>query len=96
VVVSGCSHAGAVNVLRNARRLSGEQAIAGFIGGFHLTGGLFEPIIPATVGEVMEMGVARLVPAHCTGWRATHELARAMRDAFVQPSVGTVFRFARE
>jgi len=96
VVVSGCSHSGAVNVLRNARRLTGEQTIAGFIGGFHLTGGLFEPIIPATVGEVIEMGVARLVPAHCTGWRATHELARAMPDAFVQASVGTVFRFAAE
>jgi 7,8-dihydropterin-6-yl-methyl-4-(beta-D-ribofuranosyl)aminobenzene 5'-phosphate synthase len=94
VIVSGCSHAGAVNVLRNARRLTGEQAIAGFIGGFHLTGGLFELIIPTTVGEITEMGVARLVPAHCTGWRATHALARAMPDAFVQPSVGTVFRFA--
>ena len=96
VVVSGCSHSGAVNVLRHARRLTGEQTIAGFIGGFHLTGGLFEPIIPATVGEVLAMGVARLVPAHCTGWRATHELARAMPEAFVQPSVGTVFRFAAE
>jgi 7,8-dihydropterin-6-yl-methyl-4-(beta-D-ribofuranosyl)aminobenzene 5'-phosphate synthase len=96
VVVSGCSHSGAVNVLRNARRLTGEQAIAGFVGGFHLTGGLFEPIIPATVGEVMEMAVGRLVPGHCTGWRATHELARAMPEAFVQPSVGTVFRFAAD
>jgi 7,8-dihydropterin-6-yl-methyl-4-(beta-D-ribofuranosyl)aminobenzene 5'-phosphate synthase len=94
VVVSGCSHSGAVNVLRNARRLTGEHTIAGFIGGLHLTGGLFEPIIPTTVGEIMEIGVTRLVPAHCTGWRATHELARAMPDAFVQASVGTVFRFA--
>jgi 7,8-dihydropterin-6-yl-methyl-4-(beta-D-ribofuranosyl)aminobenzene 5'-phosphate synthase len=81
-------------VLRNARRLTGEDRIAGFIGGFHLTGGLFEPIIPATIREVMEIGIERLVPAHCTGWRATHELARAMPNTFVQPSVGTVFRFA--
>ncbi len=93
VIVSGCSHSGAVNVLRNARRLTGEAKIAGFIGGFHLTGGLFEPIIPTTVAAVLELGVRRLVPAHCTGWRATHELARAMPDAFVQSSVGTVFRF---
>jgi len=93
VVVSGCSHAGAVNVLKNAQRLTGETRIAGFIGGFHLTGGLFEPIIPATVDAIAELGVERLVPAHCTGWRATHVLARALPDAFVQPSVGTVFRF---
>ncbi|HEY6379134.1 MAG TPA: MBL fold metallo-hydrolase [Candidatus Dormibacteraeota bacterium] len=94
VVVSGCSHAGVVNVLRHARRLTGEDRIAGFIGGFHLTGGLFESIIPITVAEVRALGVETLVPAHCTGWRATHELARAMPDAFVQPSVGTTFRFA--
>lgn len=93
VVVSGCSHAGAVNVLRNAQRLTGEQRIIGFIGGFHLTGGLFEPIIGPTVADVKAIGVERLVPAHCTGWRATHVLARELPDAFVQPSVGTVFRF---
>jgi 7,8-dihydropterin-6-yl-methyl-4-(beta-D-ribofuranosyl)aminobenzene 5'-phosphate synthase len=28
VIVSGCSHAGAVNVLRNARRLTGWKATA--------------------------------------------------------------------
>ncbi|MGH2998190.1 MAG: MBL fold metallo-hydrolase, partial [Gaiellaceae bacterium] len=49
VIVSGCSHAGAVNVLRNAQRLTGVERIAGFVGGFHLTGGLFEPIIGSTV-----------------------------------------------
>jgi 7,8-dihydropterin-6-yl-methyl-4-(beta-D-ribofuranosyl)aminobenzene 5'-phosphate synthase len=94
VVVSGCSHAGAINVLKNARRLTGESRIAALIGGFHLTGALFEPIIPATVAAITEIGVGRLVPAHCTGWRATHALAAALPEAFVQPSVGTVFRFA--
>src|SRR5216684_373161 len=57
VVVSGCSHAGAVNVLRNAQRLTGEQRILAFIGGFHLTGGLFEAIIPPTVAALREIGV---------------------------------------
>jgi 7,8-dihydropterin-6-yl-methyl-4-(beta-D-ribofuranosyl)aminobenzene 5'-phosphate synthase len=93
VVVSGCSHSGAVNVLHNARRLTGEQRIAGFIGGFHLTGGLFEPIIGPTVDAFVTMGVSRVVPAHCTGWKAVHLLARRMPEAFVQPSVGTVLRF---
>jgi 7,8-dihydropterin-6-yl-methyl-4-(beta-D-ribofuranosyl)aminobenzene 5'-phosphate synthase len=91
VIVSGCSHAGIVNVIRNAQQLTGESRVAGVIGGFHLTGALFEPLIPETVVDVTTIGVARLVPAHCTGWRAMHALARAMPDAFVQPSVGTVF-----
>lgn len=93
VVVSGCSHSGAVNVLHNARRLTGVQRIAGFIGGFHLTGGLFEPIIGPTVDAFVAMGVSRVVPAHCTGWKAVHLLASRIPQAFVQPSVGTVLRF---
>ena len=90
VVVSACSHAGAINVLRHATALTGEPRIAAFIGGFHLTGALFERIIPQTVAEVARLGVHTVVPAHCTGWRAVHELARTLPDAFVQPSVGTV------
>jgi 7,8-dihydropterin-6-yl-methyl-4-(beta-D-ribofuranosyl)aminobenzene 5'-phosphate synthase len=93
VVVSACSHAGAVNVLRHARRITGVDPLAGFVGGFHLTGGLFEPIIDPTVAAFAEMGVGRVVPGHCTGWRAVHALARRMPDAFIQPSVGTTFRF---
>ncbi len=93
VVVSGCSHSGAVNVLFNAQRLTGEKRVAGFIGGFHLTGGIFEPIIQPTVAAFAEAGVGRLLPAHCTGWKAVHQLARALPDAFVQPAVGTVVTF---
>ena len=93
VVVSGCSHAGAVNVLRNAQRLTGEERVAGFIGGLHLTGGIFEPIIQPTVDAFAAAGIACLLPAHCTGWKAVHQLARALPDAFVQPAVGTVVTF---
>ncbi len=93
VIVSGCSHSGAVNVLHNAQRLTGETQIAGFIGGFHLTGGLFEGIIDPTVNAFVDAKVARLLPAHCTGWRAVHALARAMPSAFVQPAVGTTITF---
>jgi 7,8-dihydropterin-6-yl-methyl-4-(beta-D-ribofuranosyl)aminobenzene 5'-phosphate synthase len=93
VIVSGCSHAGAINVLRNAQRLTGESRIAGFIGGCHLTGGIFEPIIGPTVEAFARAGVGRVVPAHCSGWKATHLLAARMPAAFVQPSVGTVVSF---
>jgi len=93
VIVSGCSHAGAVNVLRNAQRLVGESRIAGFIGGCHLTGGIFEPIIEPTVEAFSAANVGRVLPAHCTGWKAVHLLARAMPTAFVQPAVGTVVSF---
>jgi 7,8-dihydropterin-6-yl-methyl-4-(beta-D-ribofuranosyl)aminobenzene 5'-phosphate synthase len=93
VIVSGCSHAGAVNVLRNAQRLTGEKRISGFVGGCHLTGEIFEPIIEPTVEAFSAANIGRVLPAHCTGWKAVHLLARAMPTAFVQPAVGTVVSF---
>lgn len=94
VVVSSCSHAGVINVLRNAQRVTGAKHVYGFVGGLHLTGGLFEPIIPRTVEELLKIAPDVVVPGHCTGWKATHEIARRMPDAFVQTSVGTRLRFA--
>jgi 7,8-dihydropterin-6-yl-methyl-4-(beta-D-ribofuranosyl)aminobenzene 5'-phosphate synthase len=94
VVLSSCSHSGVINVLRHAQRLTGVDKIYAFVGGLHLTGGLFEPIIPRTVAELAAIGPAFVVPGHCTGWKATHEVARKLADAYIQPSVGTHLRFA--
>jgi 7,8-dihydropterin-6-yl-methyl-4-(beta-D-ribofuranosyl)aminobenzene 5'-phosphate synthase len=40
-------------------------------------------------GTLAELALQVVVPAHCTGWRATHALAAALPDAFVRGSVGT-------
>jgi 7,8-dihydropterin-6-yl-methyl-4-(beta-D-ribofuranosyl)aminobenzene 5'-phosphate synthase len=93
VVVSGCSHAGAINVLRHAQRATGESRVTGLIGGLHLTGGLFESRIEPTVEALRAAGVGRVVPAHCSGWKAVHAIARAMPEAFVQAAVGTTVTF---
>ena len=88
VVLSGCGHAGIVNTARYARALTGVEAIAAIVGGFHLSGPMFEPVIGPTVDALGELAPALLVPAHCTGWKAVHRLAARFPDAFVQPAVG--------
>ena len=93
VVLSSCSHAGAINVLKHAQRLTGIDKVHAFVGGFHLTGGLFEPIIPRTINELVTIGPDIIVPGHCTGWKATHELARQLPDSYIQTSVGTKLHF---
>ena len=50
---------------------------------------MFEPIIGPTVHAFAELSPSLLVPAHCTGWRAVHQLAARFPDAFVQCAVGT-------
>jgi 7,8-dihydropterin-6-yl-methyl-4-(beta-D-ribofuranosyl)aminobenzene 5'-phosphate synthase len=91
VVITGCGHSGIVNIVRYARKLTGVEPVYAVIGGFHLNGPLFEPIIPATCQALAEMAPQVIVPAHCTGWRATHALAAAFPDAFIPNSVGTSF-----
>jgi 7,8-dihydropterin-6-yl-methyl-4-(beta-D-ribofuranosyl)aminobenzene 5'-phosphate synthase len=89
VVVSGCGHAGIVNTVRYVRRLTGEPDVAAIVGGFHLSGPMFEPVIGPTVAAFDELSPSLLVPAHCTGWKAVHKLAARFPEAFVQSAVGT-------
>ncbi len=93
VVLSSCSHAGVINVLRHAQRLTGIDKVYAFVGGLHLSGGLFEAIILQTITELANIGPAIIVPGHCTGWKATHEVARKLPDAYIQTSVGTRLHF---
>jgi 7,8-dihydropterin-6-yl-methyl-4-(beta-D-ribofuranosyl)aminobenzene 5'-phosphate synthase len=89
VILSGCGHAGIVNTVRYARKLTGHDAVAAIVGGFHLSGPMFEPIIEPTVAALDAFSPSLLVPAHCTGWRAVHRLAARFPDAFVMSTVGT-------
>lgn len=91
VVITGCGHAGIINIVRNAQALTGIQQIHAIIGGFHLTGALFEPIIAPTVAALRQIAPRYLVPGHCTGWKAIHEIARTLPDAFIPNSVGTTY-----
>jgi len=94
LVLTSCSHSGVINVLRHARRITGIDQIYGLVGGMHLTGGLMEPLIPRTLAELATIAPSVVVPGHCTGWKATHELARQMPGAYIQSSVGTRLHFA--
>lgn len=89
VVLSSCSHAGIVNVLLHAKRLTGVDGIHAVVGGLHLSGGIFESIIPDTVREIVAMSPEVIVPGHCTGWTAEHAVAAALPDAYIKTSVGT-------
>ena len=91
VVLTGCGHAGIINICRYAQRLTGVEKLHAVIGGFHLAGPLFEPVIANTVSALEQLAPNVVVPAHCTGWKATHAIARRLPGAFIQNSVGTTF-----
>src|SRR3954463_1045370 len=84
VVLTGCSHAGVVNTLRYVRKLTGRAHLHAVVGGFHLSGPHFEPLIGPTCDAFAELAPDFLAPAHCTGWRATHTIASRFANAFLQ------------
>ncbi len=94
VVLTGCGHSGIVNILRYARKLTGEDTLHAVVGGFHLSGPLFEKVIPPTCDALADLAPDYLVPTHCTGWRAIHAIAARFPAAFIQNSVGTRLEFS--
>lgn len=89
VVLTGCGHAGAVNIARHAMRLTGVDRLHALVGGLHLGGAWFEPVIAPTVQAFQELAPAVLLPGHCTGWAAQHALAAGLPEAWLPASVGT-------
>ncbi len=93
VVLTGCGHAGIVNIVRYARKLTGIEQVYAIIGGFHLGGPYFERIIPQTCDALAAFAPEVIVPTHCTGFRAIRQLSEQLPEAFLQSSVGTTFHF---
>jgi 7,8-dihydropterin-6-yl-methyl-4-(beta-D-ribofuranosyl)aminobenzene 5'-phosphate synthase len=94
VVFTACSHAGVVNVLRNASAVFADVPLYGVIGGFHLSGSGPEATIAETVDDIRSFGLKRIMPGHCTGWRAVAALSRIFDGEVLVPcAVGRRFRF---
>lgn len=93
VVLTGCGHAGVVNTLHHVKKLTGRDRLHAVVGGFHLSGARFEPLIEPTCDALARLAPDYLVPTHCTGWKAVHALASRFPDAFLPNAVGTRFEF---
>ena len=88
VVITGCGHAGIVDIVRQAKRLTGVDKIHLVTGGLHLRDG---PVLAETVAALTEERPQLVVPAHCTSWLAHHALYEAMPQAYRPNSVGSRF-----
>lgn len=91
VLVTGCSHAGIINILRNVAA-RGEKLEA-VIGGLHLVEASDERI-EKTVRALAEYSPSLVAAGHCTGFRAQAALYRMLGERFSTMGAGSVFRFA--
>ena len=90
VVLCGCSHAGVVNTIRHAMKITDRERVVGVFGGFHLGfPGIPEEKTTKTIDALEEIGVELLCPMHCTGMRAMMEIARAFPEQFLLNCTGS-------
>jgi len=94
IVFSACSHSGIVNVLTDAANISGSIPLYAVMGGLHLSGPTYEPLISQTVEDIARFNLKRLIVGHCTGWRALNALVAAYGDAVIPEAVGHTHHFS--
>ncbi len=93
IVVSGCAHSGIVNTVRHAMAVTGVGKVHAVMGGFHLSGPVFEPIIGPTAEELRKIGPDHVIPCHCTGRKASQQIEQAMPGQFILNMSGTTLTF---
>ncbi|MEM3458408.1 MAG: MBL fold metallo-hydrolase [Candidatus Bathyarchaeia archaeon] len=93
VIVSGCAHAGIINTILYAQKLTRVKTIHAILGGFHLAGKEYEPRIGQTVKELKRIKPNLVASSHCTGWRGNHAIAEAMPESYVWNSIGNLYKF---
>jgi 7,8-dihydropterin-6-yl-methyl-4-(beta-D-ribofuranosyl)aminobenzene 5'-phosphate synthase len=94
VVLSGCAHSGIVNTVEYAREITGISKVHVVMGGFHLAGPAFEPIIGDTIESMRRIGPDYVIPTHCTGRKAILAFEKAMPSRFLVNMSGTKLTFA--
>ena len=93
VILTGCGHAGIINTINYATKVTGIKKVHAIIGGFHLTGEGYEESIPLTINELFKINPEYIIPCHCTGWKACNEIIKSMPQKYIQTSVGSTFCF---
>ena len=94
VILSGCAHSGIINTARYAMAVTGIAKIHVVMGGFHLSGPFFEPIIDRTTEELKKIHPDFIIPTHCTGRKAIIAMEKQMPDQFILNMAGTKLTFA--
>ncbi len=92
VILTGCSHAGIVNIVTQVSQVCGTREFECVTGGFHLVEAPDERI-KKTTDALKKFTIKSIVPGHCTGFRAQASLYGAFGPAFKPLQTGMVLKF---
>jgi 7,8-dihydropterin-6-yl-methyl-4-(beta-D-ribofuranosyl)aminobenzene 5'-phosphate synthase len=86
-VITGCAHAGVINTILRAKKLTGSDKVYAVLGGFHLLGASRERI-DRTAAELGSLDPEIIRPGHCTGGQAAARLQEVLGDRCQPLSTG--------
>lgn len=87
VILLGCAHAGLLNIIDHALKVTGQDKIHMILGGTHLKF-CDQEQMDATLIRLTELDVDRIGASHCTGLRGATILAEHFGKQFFSASVG--------
>ncbi len=86
VVITGCAHPRIVEMLREAKRVTGEEIYL-VVGGFHLPG-TGDSKLRDIIESLRELEVKRAAPCHCSGDRTRELFKEEYGQDFIANGVG--------
>ena len=97
VILTGCGHAGIVNIAQFATATTGSSQVLALVGGVHLFA-KSDAVIGWTADKLRPYGVKYLLAGHCTGIEATYKLRALLgldRKTAVVSAVGSSFTLGK-
>lgn len=88
----GCGHPGIINCINFAHKLVPGKRIKLVAGGMHLNN-ISSIRLQLTIHRMLEMGIEKIAPCHCTGFDAMCEMKRILKDKFVDIYAGEEYVF---
>lgn len=92
VIITGCAHAGLINTVRQAQKMTGSSGVHAVIGGFHLASASVERV-KATIDELRKTGIKFIMPCHCTGEAAITKFFEVFSSKCRQLKTGDIVEF---
>lgn len=93
VILSGCAHAGIINTINHAQKITGIDKVHAVIGGFHLGNANADAVLNPTIDALKKIAPDFIIPCHCTGRTAIMAMEKEL-PGFILSMSGTKFTFS--
>lgn len=87
-VITGCAHPGIVQIVRQVKATGNVNLL---VGGFHLKDKNANEVADV-IAELVDLGVQRVAPCHCTGASAIQQFKTAFGPNFIPVGVGATIQ----